>query len=125
MRVLIADDQAPVRSAMKLALNQRPGKTVVDEAEDLVQVLNLTGGRRPDLVLLDWELPRRGGQAALRGLHAAWPGLAVIALSGRPEARQAALSAGARAFVSKGDPPDRLLEAVARLTSPPSPSGRQ
>ena len=124
MRVLIADDQAQVRSAMKLLLKQEPGMIVVDEAEDLDQVLDLTRGRRPDLVLLDWELPRRGGKAALEGLHAAWPGLAVIALSGRAEARQAALSAGADAFVSKGDPPDRLLEAVADLTGFPSLSGR-
>ena len=44
--------------------------------------------------------------------------LRVIALSGRPEARQAALEAGASAFVSKGDPPEFLLEAIRKNGGP-------
>jgi len=67
------------------------------------------------LVLLDWELPDRGGAVALSHVRAAWPHSAVLAFSGRPEAREAALAAGADAFVSKGDPPEHLLEALARL----------
>lgn len=111
-RVLIADDQPHVRSAMRLLLRQEPGLAVVGEAGDVDQALELAAGRRPDIVLLDWELPGEGGGAALAGLRAAQPGLVVVALSGRPEARRAALDAGADAFVSKGDPPERLLAAV-------------
>ena len=114
VHVLIADDQAQVRSAMRLVLQQEPNVIVVDEAESLEQVLALIDRLRPDLVLLDLELPSQGGAAALTFLQAAWPGLVVIALSGRPEARQAALIAGVDAFVSKGDPPERLLAAVAQ-----------
>jgi DNA-binding NarL/FixJ family response regulator len=47
-------------------------------------------------------------------LHAHQPGLRVIALSGQPEASKASLEAGADAFVSKGDPPEQLLHAMAR-----------
>ena len=120
MRVLIADDQPQVRSALSLLLRQEPGVTVVGEADNAVRALELAAGRRPDLVLLDWELP--GTLAAARSmmsehdllsaLRARCPRLKVIDLSGRPEARRAALTAGVDAFVSKGDPPERLLAAV-------------
>jgi DNA-binding NarL/FixJ family response regulator len=112
MRVLIADDQPHVRSALSLLLRQEPDVTVVGEADDAEQALELVAGQQPDLVLLDWELPGRGGIATLARLQAARPGLLVIALSGRPEARRAALAAGVDVFVSKGEPPDQLLAAV-------------
>jgi DNA-binding NarL/FixJ family response regulator len=112
MRVLIADDQPHVRSALLLLLRQEPDVTVVGEAGDAEQALELVAGQQPDLVLLDWELPGRGGTATLARLQAARPGLLVIALSGRPESRRAALAAGVDVFVSKGEPPDQLLAAV-------------
>ncbi|HIQ06369.1 MAG TPA: response regulator transcription factor [Anaerolineae bacterium] len=112
MRVLIADDQPQVRSALRLLLKQEPGIVVVGEASDAEQALELAAEQQPDLVLLDWELPGWDGSAALVGLQAIQPGVVVIALSGRPEACRAALAAGADAFVSKGDPPERLLMAV-------------
>jgi DNA-binding NarL/FixJ family response regulator len=112
LRVLIADDQPHVRSALLLLLRQEPDVAVVGQADDTNQALELAAARQPDLVLLDWELPGRGGTATLDRLQAARPGLLVIALSGRPEARRAALAAGVDAFVSKGDPPERLLAAV-------------
>ena len=82
------------------------------EAEDVEQALEQVTGQRPDLVLLDWELPGQNGDSALVELRTAQPELVVIVLSGRPEARRAALAAGADAFVSKGDPPERLLAVV-------------
>ena len=112
MRVLIADDQPQVRSALRLLLEQEVGVMVVGEADNAEQALELTKEQRPDLVLLDWELPGHNDASALAELRAAWPGLVVIALSGRPEARQAALAAGVDAFVSKGYPPERLLAVV-------------
>jgi DNA-binding NarL/FixJ family response regulator len=64
------------------------------------------------LVLLDWGLPGLPSKALLPALRALCPHLKVVVLSGRPEARQAALDAGADAFVSKIDPPERLLAAL-------------
>lgn len=112
VRVLIADDQPQVRSALRLLLRVKLGAATVGEASNLEQALELVGVERPDLVLLDWELPTQGGAAALARLRAAHPGLAVIALSSRLEARRAALAAGADAFVSKGEPPERLMASV-------------
>ena len=112
MRVLLADKQTKVRSALRLLLEQEPGLSVVGEAAEAEDLLAQVEATQPDLVLLDWELLDQGGAATLAGLRAARPGLVVIALSGRSEARQAALAAGADAFVSKGDPPERLLTTL-------------
>jgi DNA-binding NarL/FixJ family response regulator len=123
MRVFLADDQPKVRSALRLLLEQEPGLCVVGEAAEAEDVLAQLKATRPDLMLLDWELPGlspansvRSGKQLLSVLHVFYPNLRVIALSGRPEACQAALAAGVDAFVSKGDPPERLL-ATLRMMS--------
>jgi DNA-binding NarL/FixJ family response regulator len=112
MRVLLADDQTKVRSALRLLLEQEPEMSVVGEAADAEDLLAQAEATQPDLVLLDWELPSLRTDDWLSILRTLCPHLKVIALSGRPEARQAALDAGAEAFVSKGDPPERLLAAM-------------
>lgn len=112
MRVLLADDQAQVRSALRLLLEQEPELTVVGEAGDSNQLLTVAQATSPELVLVDWSLPGMPAGDLLCTLPEACPNLRLIALSGRPEARRAALSAGVDAFVSKTDPPERLLAAV-------------
>jgi DNA-binding NarL/FixJ family response regulator len=111
MHILLADNQAEVRSALRFLLEQEPGIYVVGEAAEAEALLAQEAAIQPDLVLLDWELPGlRPIQllAALR-IHRH---IIVIALSGRPEARQEALNAGADAFASKGEPPERLLATL-------------
>ncbi len=114
MRILIADDQPEVRSAVRLILGQEPYVNIVGEAGDILGVLELVARQHPDLVLLDWELTGRQSALALRDIRKAHPDAMVVALSGRPEARPKALAAGVNAFVSKGEPPERLLETLAR-----------
>jgi DNA-binding NarL/FixJ family response regulator len=114
MRILIADDQVRVRQALRLLLSQQPGLRVIGEAADGEELLAQVGVKTADLALVDWELPglvEAGGLPALRGLC---PALQVVVLSGRPGVRSAARSAGADAFVSKGDPPESLLTALSR-----------
>ncbi len=111
MDVLLADDQAKVRSALRLLLDHQPDVEVLGEAVNATGLVDWVKAASPDLILLDWELPGFSPEA-LRSLRAFCPSLAVIALSGQPEARQEALSAGADGFVSKGDPPEQLLAAV-------------
>jgi DNA-binding NarL/FixJ family response regulator len=112
MRVLLADDEARVRSALRLLLEQAAGLDVVGECASGEALAAQIASRCPDLLLLDWELPRLQECGAVSALHAICPALIVIALSGKPEAAKSALAAGADAFVSKGDPPERLLEAL-------------
>jgi DNA-binding NarL/FixJ family response regulator len=111
MQVLLADDQAKVRSAIRLLLDQEQDVEVVGEAVDATGLVDWVKVASPDLVLLDWELPGFEPSLLVR-LRRLCPSLSVIGLSGRPESRHAALSAGADAFVSKGDPPEELLEAI-------------
>ena len=117
MQVLVADDQAQVRSALRLVLEQQPNIRVLGEAIDFMGLLDWARACCPDVVLLDWELLGFGGDDSLTVLRRHCPRLAVIALSGRPEAREAALDAGVDAFVSKGDPLERLLAAVATVSA--------
>lgn len=121
MRVLIADDQRHVRSALRLILQHNSRVHAVDEVEDLESLFQKLRQRPVDLVLLDWELSDGDG-SVVDTLHALCPHLRVIALSGRPEAREPALRSGADAFVSKGDPPERLLEAVRTLSRQRQPN---
>jgi DNA-binding NarL/FixJ family response regulator len=123
MRVFLADDQAKVRSALRLLLEYEPGWRVVGEAAEANSLLSQVEVTQPDLMLLDWELPGPSvtnaspgsGSRLLSALRAHCPHLRVIVLSGRPEARQAALAAGADAFVSKGDPPEQLLTTLRAI----------
>jgi DNA-binding NarL/FixJ family response regulator len=110
--ILLADDQPQVRSALRLLFEQQPDLCVLGEAVDAQGILDWLSATCPDAVLLDWELPGLHGGNALATLRARRPHLKLIALSGRPEARDAALAAGMDAFVSKGDPPEELLSAV-------------
>jgi DNA-binding NarL/FixJ family response regulator len=111
MRVLLADDQSKVRSALRLLLSQEPEIDVLGEAVDATGLLDWGKAACPDLVLLDWELPGFN-TGLLDTLQDCCPSLTVIALSGQPEARQAAARAGVDAFVSKADPPEQLLAAI-------------
>ncbi len=114
MRILLADDEAKVLSALRLLLEQQPGVAVAGEAMDSANVLAQVAAGGLDLVLLDWELPGVPARDLVCALHDLAPAVRVIALSGRSEARAAALAAGAAAFVSKGDPPEKMLDTLCR-----------
>lgn len=118
--ILVADDRPKVRSALRLLLEQEPGLKVVAEASEAEGLFGQVLELEPDLVLLDWELPDSVGCCPERGLCASYvtalrslyPSLGIVVMSGRPEARSAALAAGADAFASKGDPPERFMKTL-------------
>jgi DNA-binding NarL/FixJ family response regulator len=112
MRILLADDQPRVRQALRLLLEQEQWASVVGEAAEAQSLLAQVEEVQPDLVLLDWSLHRSENPDLLPALRRCCPGLAVVVLSGQPEAEQEALDAGADAFVSKADPPEQLLAAI-------------
>ena len=118
MRILLADDRATVRSAMRLALEHEPGLTVDTEAASAPELLAKLDKARPDLVILDWELPGVRTVHLVPVLRLLVPGLRIIAVSSRDEVRSAALAAGVDAFASKGEGSERLLEAVRAMRRP-------
>lgn len=113
MRILLADHESNIRYGLRVLLEERPEFEVVGEATDAEDLLTQVEAACPDLVLLSWGLPGLAGADLLPALRSVCDDLYVIVLSGRPEARQAILGAGANAFVSKAGPPERLLAAIA------------
>ena len=112
LRVLVVDDDADVRAALRLVLLQQPDIATVSIVDSVDNLLVQVVASAADVVLLDWDgCASDAGDSVLLARRLR-PELAVIALSARPEARQHALVSGATAFVSKGDPPERVLEAV-------------
>jgi two-component system response regulator DesR len=112
IRVILADDQTNVRSALHRLLKHEPGVKVVSEVSEAKELASQVRTIHPDLVLLDWGLPGLSAMGSLPGLRLNNSKLLVIVMSGRPEARQTALAAGANAFVSKIDPPENLLDTL-------------
>ena len=113
MRILLADGESNVRYGLRVLLEERSEFEVVGEATDVQALLALIETACPDLVLLSWELPGPAGADLLPVLRGVCDDVYVIVLSGRPEARRAILDAGANAFVSKVESPERLLAAIA------------
>lgn len=112
MQVVLADDQADVRTALRLLLENEGALLFIHEVSSADDLLCIVKRFCPDVVLLDWELPGLHGKPLLDRLRSLCPNLNVIALSGRPESRQESLHDGVDTFVSKGDPPDELLRAI-------------
>jgi DNA-binding NarL/FixJ family response regulator len=115
MHILIADDQANVRSALTLLLDQEPQFEIVGEVADAIGLLQTIRKHPPDLLLLDWELPGLEADYLLHLLRYEHRHLLVVALSSRPEAEAQALKAGVDAFVSKSALPEQVLTAVTNL----------
>jgi two-component system, NarL family, invasion response regulator UvrY len=120
MRVFLLDDQAHVRAALRKLLKHRPNMQVVGEAVDTCNLWVEVEAARPDLLLSDWSALGSCPGEMLTVLHARYPQLPVIIMSGQPEVRRAALAAGADAFISKTDPPDQLLAALKQVCHDPS-----
>jgi DNA-binding NarL/FixJ family response regulator len=116
MRIILADNRRKVRFALRTLLTQQADLEIGGEASDAQDLLSLLETTCPDTILLDWELPGMDIIELLAALRRLCPGVPVLALSGRVQARRAAMDAGVDAFVSKGDPPERLLSALRSCT---------
>ena len=117
MRVLLADHHSKVRWALRTAIKEEPRLVVIGEATEAETLLSQARVLRPDLIVLEWELPGRPVEEVLSALHALNDGCQVIILSRRPECETAALEAGADAFISKAAAPKELLTALRALAS--------
>jgi two-component system response regulator DesR len=115
MRILLADNDRRVCSALHLLLKSDRNLNVIGESADVTSLISQIEELKPDLVLLDWELPGKPDAVLIRGLHRLDATLKIIALSSRPEVEQEALCASADYFVSKVDPPESLLTVLTGL----------
>lgn len=116
-RVYVADPIPDERSALRLLL-QELKMEVVGEAADWETTLAQAPTSRIDMLLIDWDLLPDSPNAALDELRRACPTALVVILISRMDARQqAALSAGADAFISKAESPDRVAERLRSVAA--------
>jgi DNA-binding NarL/FixJ family response regulator len=114
MRVLIADDHGIVRSGLRLLLDRQPDIEVVAEAEDGVEALERAVEDRPDVAILDVQMPRMTGLQATHEIKKQVPDTQVLMLSMHDDERYLfeALRAGAAGYVLKQAADQDLLNAV-------------
>jgi DNA-binding NarL/FixJ family response regulator len=112
-RVFLADGQHDERKALRVMLLDLKMK-VVGESGDWPSTLANAPGTGLDMLLVDWDmLPAGLGVSSLAQLRLACPSAIVVVLISHLDARQqAALSAGADAFISKGETPERVAERL-------------
>ena len=116
-RVFIADANADERSALRLVLLDLDME-VVSEAADWTATLAQAPDTQADMLLIDWDMLPVSPNVALEQLRKACPAALVIILISHLDARdQAALSAGADAFISKGETADRVAEGLRLAAS--------
>ncbi|MFI5817845.1 response regulator [Streptomyces rishiriensis] len=116
IRVLLADDQALLRSAFRVLVDSEPDMQVVGEASDGAEVVALARRERADVVLMDIRMPGTDGLAATR-LISADPSLAqvrvvILTTFEVDDYVVQSLRAGASGFLGKGSEPEELLSAI-------------
>lgn len=117
--VLVADDHPLVRAAVSDLLDAADGVSVVGQATDGQEALDLAEKLRPDVVLMDVSMPAVSGIEATRLLTAQHPDLTVLMFSAdvRCSVVQAARAAGAAGFLAKGCRGTELIRAIERVHS--------
>jgi two-component system, NarL family, response regulator DesR len=116
IRVLIAEDQAMIRGALAALLSTEADIEVVAQVERGDRVLDEALRTKPDVALLDIEMPGKDGITAAAELRAKLPTCRVLILTvfGRPGYLRRAVDAGVSGFLLKDAPPDELASAIRR-----------
>ena len=114
IRLLVVDDQPVVRRGLVLMLSMEADMEVVGEAGDGVEAIEQAGRLRPDVVLMDLHMPRKGGVGATREITAALPHTRVLVLT-TLESEQSvfdAVRAGAMAYLLKDASEREVIDTV-------------
>jgi CheY-like chemotaxis protein len=114
LRLLIADDDPVARLTIGALLKREPGFDLVGEAGDAVQAVEMALRRRPDVVLLDVDMPGGGGPRAAVQIRDALPDARIVAISAddSQSSQYDMMRAGAVGFLTKGAPDDEVLRVI-------------
>ena len=126
-KIVIADDHRVVRSGLRMVLDREEGFEVVAEAGDVAEARRYVRAHRPDILVLDLNMPGEPSLPAIPAIREESPvtRMVVLTMQDDPAFAREALQAGAIAYVLKEAADDELVEAVrvarrAGRTSPPS-----
>ena len=126
-RILIVDDMAHVRQGLRTILELSEELEVVGEACNGLEAIRAAEELRPEVVLMDLEMPVLGGLEATRRIKEQHPeiGIVILTIHGSEEVREQAVRAGTDAFVEKQAPTESLMAAIraVRATSCPDTEG--
>jgi DNA-binding NarL/FixJ family response regulator len=112
LRILIVDDHATVRNALREVLDERPELSVVGDASNGLEAIAHAHALRPDVILMDVAMPHMDGIEATARIHAELPEIEVLGLSmhAQSEIAQAIEQAGAASFFVKGIDTERMID---------------
>ena len=114
IRILVAEDHLVARVGVSTIVNMQPDMTIVAEAANGQQALELFRKHQPDVTLLDLRMPGMGGVEAATAIRTEYPNARMIALTtyGGDEDIRRALNAGVQAYLTKDVLHDELLKAI-------------
>jgi two-component system, NarL family, response regulator LiaR len=114
IRVLLVDDHAVVRKGMRALLDREPGIEVVGEADDGEQAVRAADRLRPDVILMDLEMPGVGGIEATQRISASHSESQIVVLTSHAAEEDVfpALKAGAQGYLLKHSAPEDVLQAI-------------
>src|SRR3954469_4394069 len=113
-RLIVADDDPVSRLMLGAILKREPGFEIVGEAADAAQAVELALRRRPDVVLLDVDMPGGGGARAAVEIRAGLPSVRIVAISAddSQNSQYDMMRAGAVGFITKGAADDEILRVI-------------
>jgi len=119
--VVVADDAEDIRLMLRLSLERDGDMTVVGEAADGAAAVTMAGRHRPDVVILDLNMPGMDGRATIPAVLQASPGSKVVVMSGHDHTYVEAdvLALGAVGYLEKGGSGLYTAEIIRRLASRP------
>jgi len=116
IRVMLVDDQTMVRTGLRMILEAEPDLTVVGEASDGREAVDMVDRAKPDVILMDVRMPNMDGIEACERICAAHPAdtarVMMLTTFDLDDYVHAALRAGASGFLLKDAPPEQLVEAI-------------
>ncbi len=114
IRVVIVDDHPGVRAGIKRLLRRAKDITIVGEGGDGIKAIELATAKKPDVLLLDVELPILGGDIVMRRIHDAEPEIHVLVVSTYDDRTyiQSMIANGASGYITKDEAPAMLLDAI-------------
>ena len=117
IRLLLVEDQTLMRQGLKTILDLEPGFKVVGEAGDGEMGVRLALELRPDIILMDVQLPGQSGVEATAAICVVWPQAKVIILTtfDRDDYVFQGIRAGALGYLLKDTPADNLIETIRRV----------